>query len=115
MRIKLSDGIKPKTRTTLYIDPNVWKEFKKICFREEESMSNKVEKFCARYIAIHQKGNPQLRLEPFIGKISQVCYRCEGRFPHLIPVVFISGLKAHVCKECLEEYRERTLIKKVLT
>lgn len=108
------EGIQPKTRTTLYINANIWKEFKKICFREEESMSEKVEKFCARYVAIHQKGNPQLRLEPFIGEIKKVCFRCEGRFPFLNEVRFISGLKAFVCDACLKDYENRTLIKKVL-
>jgi len=108
------EGIHPKRRTTLYIDPNIWYEFKKICFREEESMSQKVEKFCARYIAIHQKGNPQLRLEPFIGEIKKVCFRCEGQFRFLNEVRFISGLKANVCNECMKEYKERKLVKKRL-
>lgn len=108
------EGIQPKTRTTLYIDPNIWKEFKKICGREEESMSEKLEKFCARYIAIHQKGNPQLRLEPFIGEVKKVCYCCEGLFPFLNKVRFISGLKACVCDECMKEYEERRLVKKKL-
>lgn len=108
------EGIQPKRRTTLYIDPNVWKEFKLICVREEESMSQKVEKFCARYVAIHRKGNPQLRLETFIGKIKTVCFKCEGSFTLLNEVRFISGLKAGVCEECEAEYDARGLIKKRL-
>jgi len=110
----MSEGVKPKTRTTLYIDPNVWKAFKKICGREERSMSQKIESFCARYVAVHLKGNPQLRLEPFFGDVHKKCFRCEGIFPTLIPVEFISGLKKELCRECLEFDRERAVVKKVL-
>ena len=111
------EGISPKIRTSLYIDPNMWKKFKAICFREEEPMSQKIEQYIARYVAVHDKGNPQTRIDPFLGdyKTKQKCYRCEGQFPFLVHVKFISGLIAHVCKECLEDYRERTLIRKVLT
>lgn len=101
-----------------YIDEEffpIWQEFKRICQREDESISHKLRKFIARYVAIHRKGNPQLRLEPFIGEASQVCFRCEGHFPVLHRVKFISGLVKDVCSECLKEYRERNLIRKVLT
>lgn len=104
----------PKKRTTFYIEPNLHKAFKEICVRENEKMSEKVEKLIARYVAVHMKGNPQLRLEPFIGKTSHTCFRCEGKFPSLIKVKFISGLIKNVCRECLKVYREKNTVKKVL-
>jgi len=104
----------PKKRTTIYLEPNLHNEFKIICFREHESMSEKIEKYVARYVAVHMKGNPQLHLTPFIGKTTHTCFRCEGKFPSLIKVKFISGLIANVCSECLASYKQQTTIKKVL-
>lgn len=77
------------------------------------SMSTKVEAWIARYIAVHQKGNPQLRLETFIGDVKQVCFQCEGHFPNLVRVKFVSGLVAEVCASCLEEKRGKGLVKHV--
>ena len=104
----------PKKRTTIYLEPNIHNEFKKICFREQESMSQKIEKYVARYVAVHMKGNPQLRLAPFIGKTTHTCFRCEGKFPILIHVKFISGLIANVCRECFKVYKSQTTVDKVL-
>jgi hypothetical protein len=109
----MTEGIVPKRRTTIYLDPNLHKEFKKICFREDESMSIKLERWIARYIAVHEQGNPQLRLESFIGEVKQVCFQCEGHFPHLIKVKFVSGLVAEVCSTCLEEKKQKGLVRHV--
>ena len=102
-----------KKRVCLYIEQNLWREFKKICSREGEKMSPKIEGFIARYIAVHMKGNPQLRLEPFIGESKAKCFKCGGIFPALIKVRFLSDLKARVCRICLKEYQKRDLIKKI--
>ena len=109
----MTEGILPKARTTFYIDPNLLRNFKSICLREDVSMSNKVEAWIARYIAVHEKGNPQLRLESFIGELKQVCFQCEGHFPNLAKVKFASGLVASVCPTCLEEKRTRGLVRHV--
>jgi len=34
----------------------VWSEFKKICQREDESISHKIRGFIARYVAVHREG-----------------------------------------------------------
>ncbi len=104
----------PKARSTIYIEPNLWKTFKKVCDREDKSMSEMLEGFIARYVAVHAKGNPQLLLEPFIGETKKICYNCRGKFPVLIHVKFISNIKRKICRTCKEEYDKRTLIKKVL-
>ena len=104
----------PKKRTTIYIEPNLLKKFKEICTREQESMSQNIESYMARIVTVHDKGNPQLRLERFIGKVNQTCYRCKGHFSNLVKVKYVSGLVADTCPECLEYARERKLVKKVL-
>ncbi len=114
MCLDLAEGIIPKQRSTVYINPNIWKAFKIICLREDVSISEKIEAFIARYIAVHQKGNPQLNLDPFIEDIKAKCFNCEGFYPSLIRVKFVSGLVANICKECLEEKRGRGLVKKVI-
>ena len=105
----------PKKRTTLYIEPNIHKEFKEICDRElGTNMSLKTQQLWARYIAVHGKGNPQLRLEKFIGEVKHACFFCEGHFETLFRVKFISGLVADACKTCLEECKQKTTVEKVL-
>lgn len=106
--------ITPKKRTTFYLEPNVLKEFKNVCQREGVSMSDKVESFIARYVAVHMKGNPQLRLESFFGDVNKKCFFCEGMFPSLYKVEYISGMIAATCSECLKTQKEKTTVKKVL-
>lgn len=78
-------------------------------------MSRKLEKYMARYVAVHMLGNPQLRLEPFLGqKLSHTCFGCDGNFPVLTKVEFISGLVANVCDACLKTYMAKTTVEKVL-
>lgn len=101
-----------KKRTTFYMDSAVHSAFKKICDREGESMSEKHESFEARYVAVHMKGNPQLRLEPFFGDVQKKCFRCEGLFPHLQKIECISGLIVDVCPPCLLAYKKQTVFKR---
>jgi len=101
----------------IYVPPDfqvIWDEFVKICAREGESVSAKIREYVARYVAIHSKGNPQLQLTRFILGINSKCFRCEGMFPSLLTVRFISGLKAQLCRDCLKRDIERGLIKKIL-
>lgn len=110
-----NEGSRPKKRTTIYIEPNLWREFKKICFREDQSMSEKIQRFIARYVAVHIQGNPQLLLARFVGDIKKTCFFCQGKFPSLTKVKFISGLIAPVCRECLDEAKnKKRTVKKIL-
>ena len=103
-----------------YIDETfipIWNSFKEICAREESSASQKIRGMIARYVAVHRKGNPQLLLATFIGKMTHKCWRCEGMFPKLIPVLFISGLKAELCPVCYDANKAKgglSTIEKVL-
>jgi len=107
-----TEGSIPKKRTTFYLEPNILHKFKEICFREDVSMSNKVEKMIARYVAVHIKGNPQLPLEKFIGDVHHKCFGCESMFKTLRKVKFISGRIGEVCPSCHEDYLQRGLIKR---
>jgi len=60
-------------------------------------------------------GNSQTILQTFIGKTKKKCYFCEGRFPTLTKVKFISYLIAPVCNECLEKAQhQKQTVKKIL-
>jgi hypothetical protein len=92
-----------KKRTTIYIDEPIINEFQKICQREGKKISTKLEDLMLRYNVAHGEGNPQLRLERFTGELQgKTCFLCQGRFPTLKKVEFISGLKAQVCNNCFE-------------
>lgn len=100
----LSQESPEKVRTTLYFENPTYREFKQICKREGEAVSGKIEDFMKRYIAAHSEGNPQLRLEKFTGQVKgKTCFFCQGRFPVLKKVQFISGLTAGVCENCFVE------------
>ena len=107
-------------KITLYITRDleqVWKEFKIICAREDDSASKKISAMIARYVAVHAKGNPQLMLETFIGPTTKICWRCRGKFPKLITVKFISGIIRKLCSTCFEAEKAKggyCTIKKVL-
>lgn len=85
----------------------ILKKFDEICKRENSSRSIKLRGFIARFVSEHEPGNPQLLLETFFGDVKGKCYRCEGMFPVLIPVEFISGLTAGLCGTCLENEKEK--------
>lgn len=104
-----------KKRTTFYLDSELCKEFKEVCDREgpNVTMSGKVEGFIARHVAVHGQGNPQLRLETFFGDVKKKCWRCEGIFPNLVKVQYISGLVAQSCPTCLKRDQDTRTVKKV--
>jgi hypothetical protein len=63
--VKLQASANPKIRTNLYFDEQVLVDFKRICQREGESMSAKLEAFMRHYNTIHRPGNPQLTIEAY--------------------------------------------------
>lgn len=101
-----------RSRTTLYILKEILNEFKEICVREGESMSQKVEQFMEQYNQIHRVGNPQMMLERFGVDVKLICFRCGGKFSSLIKVEFISGLTAMECPDCVKMDRERGVIRR---
>lgn len=90
------------------------KQFLTIAKREGSTGSKKVLQFIVDYVDRHKHGNPQTVMERFTEKIEQKCWACKKEFPFLSLVEFISGKQARLCDGCLGEYRERTVIKKVI-
>jgi len=90
-----------------YIDETfipVWEEFKQICEREGSSASEKVREFVERYVIVHAHGNPQIRIDKFIEltRSLKTCFFCQGTFPVLKKVEYVSGLIAPTCESCLQ-------------
>lgn len=54
-----------KKRTCFNIEEAILQSFKKICEREGETMSDKVQKFMVHYNQAHSNGNPQLRISVY--------------------------------------------------
>lgn len=50
-------------RLTVRIHPIIYQHFKEICIREGDTISSKIRKWIIQYVAEHEKGNPQLRLD----------------------------------------------------
>ena len=50
-------------RLSIRIHPVVYQHFKEICVREGDTISSKIRKWIIQYVAEHEKGNPQLRLD----------------------------------------------------
>jgi hypothetical protein len=104
-----------------YIDETfkpIYQEFKEICFREGESVSEKLREYIMRYVSIHAHGNPQLILEKFMGEIKLgECFFCKGQFELLKKVEYASGLIAPTCEDCLNRNKAKgtfSTVKKVL-
>lgn len=91
----------------------VWQKFKEICKREGKSRSDILRVHVARFVMVHEPGNPQLRLESFVGKIENQCFNCQALKVALFRVKFRSGLVASVCRSCLEEKQTKGLVKHV--
>jgi len=108
----MTEGINPKKRTTIYVDPNIHKQFKEICEREDVSASQKIEQFEFDYVNAHCHGNPQTLLQTHFNPPNLICFRCKGKFRQLISVEYVSGYLAKLCSECLEKDRKRGIVKK---
>jgi hypothetical protein len=52
-------GFIVKIRTTIYIEPGLWKEFKKVCFSNGWSMSVKIEECVQTIVDKHGEGGSQ--------------------------------------------------------
>lgn len=114
--------VNPKAKTMrLVLVPKPGQEpairaFKEITARNGLQVSDilfeKVEEFLREHN--YPPGNSQTILDSFIGTIKQKCFKCEGFYPSLVKVRFISGLEANVCSTCLEEYQLRNVVKKIL-
>ena len=105
----------PKKRTCYYIEGNTLKAFNQICKREGVKPSHKIEEFIQRYNAVHSEGNPQLALTKFTESLEakKTCFFCQGHYPALKKVEFVSGLIAPTCSVCLEQKRAARLVKRV--
>lgn len=103
-----------KSIRSFAVELPLWVEFLKICKREKESASQKLTTYIARYVAVHELGNPQLFLERWTKTTEQTCFNCQGIFPNLLKVRFISGLEALICPECLKDKQKHRLIKRIL-
>ena len=109
--------LEKKTRTTIYIDEVVHKDFFRICDRENESASKKLEEFMRRYIDVHGEGNPQMRLDRYGALPTHECFFCQARVEPIFRVKYVSGLVAPTCQVCLDQNKEKgpySTVKKVM-
>jgi len=89
----------------------------KLADQEKESLSHMIVVSIEEYLKKHEPGNPQKPLVVFGAKPILTCWKCGGRFAHVIHVEFISGLSAYLCPTCLEKEKAKgpyCTIKKVL-
>lgn len=93
----------------------VWDKFKSIAKREGASSSDLIREFIARYVMVHEPGNPQLMLQSFIGKPEKQCFFCQTLKQPLVRTRFRSGLVAEVCPTCLREKEAKGLVKSAFT
>ena len=102
-----------KTRSTIYIEPSAWKEFKQICNREGESMCEKIESWILQYNDRHRKGNPQLRIDYTLRLINQQkCGRDDCDFPAVGRAEAKTGWKGFLCADHYEQSRNARLLRK---
>jgi hypothetical protein len=112
---------KPWEVRNFYIDEQfkpIYEEFKLICQREGESVSEKIREHISRYVLVHSEGNPQMILDKFCGEIRKgECFFCKGHFENLFKVRYHSGLVAPTCQVCLDQEKGKgsfSTVKKVM-
>lgn len=104
-----------KNRTTIYLDCQVKKINKELCSADKISLSQRIEQLLSRYAMAHVGGNPQTLLGKFAGPITKTCFHCQRKFEKpLKKVLYVSGLKALTCDDCLKETSISLCVKKVL-
>lgn len=122
------------------IDENLYKTFKPIAKRVFGSVCRPIETFMASIIAISQTevnfGNTinvheikiernlrarrrlvideEITVHEELNQSENNCFGCKQNFPVLTLVEFISDKRARLCEACLEKYRDRTVIRKVI-
>lgn len=72
-----------KRRSCIYVLDEVWKEFLKICKREGQNASQKLEAFMQAYNQQHKTGNPQLLITHYAKPeepqpLRVLCLYCQG-------------------------------------
>jgi len=102
---KITEPSKPKISALYYIEPNTHKEFKKICGREDVSMTSKHEEWEALYVQLHREGNPQQMLKQFLPKQAKPLVLCsfldgskEGEVHCRYKGLWIDAKQCYVCK-----------------
>jgi len=71
-------------------DEPLWSKFKEIAEREERSMAEIVRELVASYVAKHDLGNPQLRLDKL--------FELKSASLHLPSCTWLNGLDKHTQK-----------------
>lgn len=99
----------PKKRTTIYIEPNSWGCFSKICKREGVAPCNKLGKFINQYNQAHSPGNPQLTISVYAKPEEQQPMRVmclyikgaltDGRVFCRTAEMWIPGVRCYSCKK----------------
>jgi len=95
-----------KTRSTIYVDPTLWRKFRELCVREGESCSEKIEEWIREYVRQHEPGNPQMLITKFTTgsePTPQTCFLCGKRQASWIGFLKPLGepTKRHpLCDEC---------------
>jgi len=74
---KITKPSTPKIGAIYRIDANIHSEFKKICRREDVSMTGKHEEWEALYVQLHREGNPQLMLQVFLPAKAKALVLCN--------------------------------------
>ncbi len=74
-----------KTRTTIYVSPELWERFKKLATRDSMKMSNIVEDLVRGWVDMKEPGNPQRPLTAFVtGHDDEVAARRSTTIKELI-------------------------------
>ena len=97
-----------KKRGNIYVLEEVWKEFLKICRREGQNASQKLEAFMQVYIQQHKNGNPQLLLTHYVKfeepqPMRVLCIYCQGALTEGKVFcqklgMWVPGVKCYSCK-----------------
>lgn len=74
-----------KTRTTIYISPELWERFKKLATRDHMKMSNIVEGLVRDWVDMKEPGNPQRPITAFVvGHEDEVARRRSDTIKELL-------------------------------
>jgi len=97
-----------KMRTCIYVLQEVWKEFVKICQREGENASKKLQAFMQAYNQQHRNGNPQLLITHYVKPeeskpMRVLCIYCQGALSHgevycQRKSMWVKGIQCYSCK-----------------
>ena len=87
------------------MEANLHNEFKKICQREDEPMTTKIEGWMRQYVQLHKQGNPQLMMEVFLPEKAKARVLCswldgsrEGEVHCRKKGLWVDAKQCYVCK-----------------